>query len=236
MKSLLILITISPILLMMPSFGQNIPTSKRADKAISKTEPSLIAELNEKGLEYGAPIFIRIFKSTSELELWVQGQTAFELFKTYKICTFSGTLGPKTREGDRQAPEGFYFVTPNALNPRSAYHLSFNLGYPNSYDRHHGYTGSALMVHGKCVSIGCYAMTDKNINEIYTLAHAAFKNGQPFFRVHAFPFRFDGNKLDHYSEHKWYRFWLNLKQGYDLFNEKKRPPNTVLENGRYHFE
>ena len=117
----------------------------------------------------------------------------------------------------------------------SRFHLSFNLGYPNQYDRFHKRTGSALMVHGSCVSIGCYAMTDKYINEIYALSVAALKNGQPFFRVHAFPFRLEEEKLAQYKRHKWYDFWTNLKEGYDYFENTLRPPNVTTSNGIYAF-
>lgn len=213
-----------------------IPHSPRSERAIALVESAIRNELKQKGLQYGSPIFIRIFKQSAELELWVKQGRQYELFKIYEICTFSGELGPKTKQGDYQAPEGFYFVKPTGLNPWSAYHLSFNLGYPNAYERTQGYSGSALMVHGKCVSIGCYAMTDSNINEIYTLAHAAFEHGQPFFRVHAFPFRLELESLQNYRDHKWYEFWQNLKQGYDHFNESRIPPNVTVEKGAYHFE
>lgn len=216
-------------------FSETIPTSARSEKATANVKPKLISQLQPLGLEYGSPIYIRIFKQSSELELWVKKRDAYELFKTYKICTYSGGLGPKTRQGDNQAPEGFYFVKPGNLNPWSRFHLSFNLGYPNSYERQHGYTGSALMVHGSCVSIGCYAMTDGYITEIYAMAQAAFEAGQPFFRVHAFPFRMENDAVAAYKTHKWYSFWLNLKEGYDLFANNKIPPNVNVENGRYVF-
>lgn len=212
-----------------------IPTSERSRKAITHTTPALVTALGQKSLTLGNHIFIRIFKQSSELEVWLQQGETYTLFKTYEICTYSGNLGPKTRSGDRQAPEGFYFVTPTQLNPWSQYHLSFNLGYPNAYDRAHAYTGSALMIHGRCVSIGCYAMTDAYINEIYTLAHAAFENGQPFFRVHIFPFRMDANRLERFKRNRWYSFWRNLKEGYDYFLQHGQPPNVTVVNRRYHF-
>ncbi|MCP3866894.1 MAG: murein L,D-transpeptidase, partial [Gammaproteobacteria bacterium] len=163
------------------------------------------------------------------------GEGGFVNFRNYEICTFSGTLGPKLKQGDKQSPEGFYFVGPGRLNPWSRFHLSFNLGYPNRYDRFHGRTGSALMVHGRCVSIGCYAMTDLYINEIYALAVAAFKSGQPFFRVHVFPFKLESERLSEYEDSQWHAFWLNLKEGYDYFNRHKKPPNVEVSKGRYVF-
>ena len=216
---------------------RKIPSSQRSIKAINRVESSLKQQLSLKGLEYGAPIFIRIFKESDKLELWIENNNqTFSLFKSYDICSFSGNLGPKIKQGDWQSPEGFYFVKPNQLNPWSSYHLSFNLGYPNRYDRAYKRTGSALMVHGNCVSIGCYAMTDKYIDEIYALVNAAFENGQPFFRVHAFPFKLNQERLDKEKNNQWYSFWQNLKEGYDYFEEVKIPPNVTVKNKMYAFE
>ncbi|MBB1436523.1 murein L,D-transpeptidase [Pseudoalteromonas sp. SG43-6] len=218
------------------ALSTDIPTSSRAERAISGIEAQLKKELAEKDLKYGAPIFIRIFKDPGVLEVWVEaGEGVFSKFKSYEICTFSGELGPKLREGDNQSPEGFYFVNSARLNPWSKFHLSFNLGYPNTYDRNHGRTGSALMVHGNCVSIGCYAMTDTYINEIYALGVAALQSGQPFFRVHSFPFQLEPETLSKYKSNQWYSFWLNLKEGYDYFKKHKRPPNVEVSEGKYIF-
>ncbi|WP_210418725.1 L,D-transpeptidase family protein [Aliikangiella coralliicola] len=215
---------------------QKIPTSARSKLAIQKHAPILSVKMEAMGLTLGNPIFIRVFKKPGTLELWVQGDDGrFKLFRQYPICTFSGELGPKLQEGDRQSPEGFYYVTPQRMNPSSRFHLSFNLGYPNQYDRAHNRTGSFLMVHGDCVSIGCYAMTDKYIEEIYTIADAAFKKGSPFFRVHAFPFPLDENTLVQYKNNPWYDFWKNLQQGYQWFEKNKRPPDVNVENKRYTF-
>ncbi len=216
--------------------AQDFPSSERAKKSIALVEDSLKKQLSKKGLTYGAPIFMRIFKQSSQLEFWLENSNGqFVLFKTYPICTFSGELGPKLKQGDQQSPEGFYFVNSSRLNPWSRFHLSFNLGYPNAYERYHGRTGSALMVHGNCVSIGCYAMTDPLMNEIYALSEAALKAGQPYFRVHAFPFKLEDENLARYRENKWYSFWLNLKQGYDFFETHKVPPNVEVSNGVYVF-
>ena len=174
--------------------------------------PRLKKKFADKGHSWGSPIFIRIFKQSSELEVWVKKSGKFHLFKTYPICSFSGDLGPKLRQGDEQAPEGFYFVREGQLHPNSRYHLSFNLGYPNAYDRHHKRTGDFLMVHGNCVSIGCYAMTNKGVEEIYLMAEAALTNGQPFFRVHIFPFRLTEQKLGEMKDHKWITFLDKLKR------------------------
>lgn len=223
-------------LLSIGALATDIPTSPRADKAIAAVEPALKRAFAAQGLAYGAPIFIRIFKDSGVLEVWVESDDrTFVNYKNYDICAFSGELGPKLKEGDNQSPEGFYFVDAGRLNPWSQFHLSFNLGFPNQYDRYHGRTGSALMVHGNCVSIGCYAMTDPSINEIYALTVAALKSGQPFIRVHAFPFRLEQEILSEYSGNQWYDFWLNLKEGYDYFQEHKRPPNVEVSNSRYAF-
>ena len=161
------------------------PRLDRSDAVAKRVRPSLETALRAKGLRWGAPVFIRIFKEEKELELWVDEGKHFKHFKTWSICKYSGTLGPKLKEGDLQAPEGFYFVPRSRMNPRSRFHLSFNLGYPNTYDRAHRRTGSALMVHGNCVSIGCYAMTDERIEKIYSLCDASLMNGQPeIHRVH----------------------------------------------------
>lgn len=217
-------------------FKAGFPYSPRSKKAVASVEESLKAALTEKGLEYGAPVFIRIFKQQAILQVWVAREdNTFLHFKDYDICTFSGELGPKLKEGDKQSPEGFYFVSPSRLNPSSRFHLSFNLGFPNQYDRHHGRTGSALMVHGNCVSIGCYAMTDPYINEIYALVQSALEQGQPFVRVHAFPFVMNDENMEKNRASDWYDFWLNLKTGYDHFEKHKKPPQVEVESGIYVF-
>ena len=213
-----------------------IPSSKRSQKAISRAYPLIEPLMDARGLARGSQVFIRIFKQESELEVWLKGiDNKFTLFKIYPICTFSGKLGPKEKQGDRQSPEGFYYVKPNQLNPWSQFHLSFNLGYPNRFDRAHGRTGDALMVHGDCVSIGCYAMTDPYIEQIYTLMHQAFENGQPFIRVHIFPFKMTEQNLKRHQNNQWYPFWLNLKQGFDWFKAKSIPPNVEVLQKRYVF-
>ncbi len=216
--------------------AEGVPTSPRAENAITKVEPGLTRALSEKELRYGAPIFVRIFKDPGILEVWLESASGkYQHFKTYDICYFSGRLGPKLKQGDSQSPEGFYFVNANRLNPWSRFHLSFNIGYPNEYDRYHGRTGSALMVHGNCVSIGCYAMTDAYINEIYALAAKALASGQAFFRVHIFPFPMTDNTLKEYQSTPWHSFWLNLQQGYEYFEAHRKPPNVEVVHGRYTF-
>lgn len=190
--------------------------------------------LGRKGMERGAPIFIRIFKEDSELEVWkARDDGRFYHFKTYPICNWSGKVGPKKALGDRQAPEGFYRVTEEQLNPNSKYHLAFNLGYPNAYDRSRKRTGQWLMVHGDCKSAGCYAMTDALIEEIYALAREAFSGGQESFEVHAFPFRMTSENLARHRRSEHYAFWRTLKQGYDHFETYRLPPTVAVCERRY---
>ena len=215
--------------------GADVPTSLRAQTVIERLTLPLQRALQARGLRYGAPIFLRIFKESKELEMWVQGDTRFHLFRTYKICAYSGDLGPKQQEGDLQSPEGFYVVTPERMNPESNYHLSFDLGYPNTYDEAYGRTGNALMIHGNCVSAGCYALTDADVEEIYALADAALRRGQPAFAVHVFPFRMSRKNLQRFRHVAWLPFWLNLKEGYDLFVKLRRPPRVMVQDQRYIF-
>jgi len=213
-----------------------VPESHRSRKAAEKVSPILSRELKVHQLKLGSPIFIRIFKESKELEVWVKKGDRFQLLKNYPIHYFSGTLGPKLKEGDRQAPEGFYYVSASRMNPNSRFHLSFNFGYPNKYDRALGRTGSALMVHGNTVSIGCFAMTDPLIEEIYTLADQALRNGQKFFRVHIFPFRMTEENMFRHRNSEWIEFWKNLKTGYDYFEKAWSPPGVEVENKLYTFE
>ena len=220
-----------------PGFDkQAVQSSQRSRAALDRVALSLVRDLQSVGLAYGNPVFIRIFKEERELEIWVKKESVYQLFRTYPVAAMSGQLGPKLREGDRQAPEGFYFVPPSQMNPNSRFHLSFNLGYPNTYDRAMGRTGSALMVHGNEVSIGCFVMTDSKIEEIYALTDAALRNGQKFFRVHVFPFRMTERRMKEARSENWYSFWENLKGGYDFFEKTGNPPNVLVRSGKYVFE
>lgn len=194
------------------------------------------ARMAEAGVKPGMPVHIRIYKLESDIELWVQKNGRFERFATYPICMWSGRLGPKLKEGDRQAPEGFYTVTKDALNPNSVEHLSFNLGFPNAYDQAKGRTGSFLMVHGGCASIGCYAVTDGVVDELWAFVTAALDNGQTRIPVHVFPFRMTEKNLRLRSGDKWAPFWANLKTGHDLFARDLVPPKVSVCDGTYVFE
>jgi murein L,D-transpeptidase YafK len=194
---------------------------------------TLEQRLSSLSLTKGTPVFIRIFKEEAILEVWVDTGAEYKHLKDYIICAASGHLGPKIKEGDRQSPEGFYQVGKKHLNPNSKFHLSFNLGYPNAYDRAHKRTGSFLMVHGNCVSIGCYAMTDEKIEEIYALVESALNHGQNYVDVHAYPFRMTKENMDLYEGNIWYDFWTNLKEGYDYFELTHRPPMIKVKAKRY---
>jgi murein L,D-transpeptidase YafK len=218
------------------SNGAGLPSSARSQKAIARQKLVLNRALSDKKMPWGAPIYLRIFKTEKRLEVWLKQGRRFRLFKCYRICTYGAKgVGPKTRQGDGRAPEGFYRVRPEQMNPFSRFHLAINLGYPNAFDRHHGYSGSALMVHGGCVSIGCFAMTDENMEEIYALAHAALSGGQPYFMVHIFPFEMTPRNLNRHRHSKWFDFWCNLKEGYDRFQESNGlPPDVEVKNGQYY--
>lgn len=236
--SLVIAIACVPLLWAMTvpamKLGSESMQKSRESEAAERVRPALKSDLTVLGLKFGAPVFLRVFKQEKLLELWLRAEDQrYVLFRSYPICTYSGELGPKLRQGDQQAPEGFYKVSQRQLNPRSRYHLSFNLGYPNAYDQAHGRTGDFLMVHGSCVSIGCYAMGDQAIEEIYTLVAAALENGQSAFDVHAFPFRLEAASLAAQQHSPWHAFWSELKPAYDAFERERRPPRISARDGRY---
>lgn len=196
----------------------------------------LRADLAAAGFALGDPVHIRIFKRERRLEVWLQREAErCARFRDYPICSYSGGLGPKLEEGDRQAPEGFYRVSRAQLNPRSRHHLGFNLGFPNVYDRQRGRTGSALMVHGGCSSTGCYAITDAGVDEVYAMVEAALAAGQEAVDVHAFPFPLTQAALAAASGHAWLDFWHNLKTGHDLFLREGVPPLVAAARGIYRF-
>jgi murein L,D-transpeptidase YafK len=235
-QSIIKITTIAFLVLLVSTLHPQPPTSPRSTEAINRVKPGLEAELLANGLQWGSPIFIRVFKQEKELEVWIKDGGLFKLFRTYGICTYGRKgLGPKLEEGDGKAPEGFYFVTANQLHPTSRFHLAFNIGYPNRYDRHHQRTGSFIMVHGRCQSDGCFAMTDASMEEIYALADAALRTGQPFFRLHIFPFRMTDRNMQRHRNNEWFSFWENLKAGYDHFELHLNPPDVGVDSGRYTF-
>jgi murein L,D-transpeptidase YafK len=181
----------------------------------------------------GSPIMIRIFKRESELELWMLKDERFQLFATYPICYWSGQLGPKEREGDHQAPEGFYSVELNQLHVSGRHPRSFDIGFPNAFDRTLGRTGSFILVHGGCRSVGCFAMTDPVMEEIYMLVERALQGDQERIQVQVFPFRMTDANLAPFANSKWYNFWLNLKEGYDAFEQTRMPPSISSCQHKY---
>jgi murein L,D-transpeptidase YafK len=205
-------------------------------KAMKELSPEMRAELTQKNMPLESPLLVRLFKQEAELEVWKQDAAGrYELLKTYPICRWSGELGPKVKEGDRQAPEGFYTITPAQMNPNSQFYLSFNMGYPNAYDKAWGRTGSQLMVHGDCSSRGCYAMTDDQIGEIYALARESFFGGQRAFQVQAYPFRMTVANFAKHRNNPNVPFWRMLKEGNDHFELTHQEPVVEVCEKRYVF-
>ncbi|GLK77528.1 hypothetical protein GCM10008171_27820 [Methylopila jiangsuensis] len=196
-----------------------------------------VSLMQEKGMSPSDPILMRIYKEDSKAEIWKKRKSdgRYALLKSYDICRFSGKLGPKVKEGDKQAPEGFYSVAPGQMNPRSSYYLSFNIGFPNKYDQALGRTGQHLMVHGDCLSAGCYAMTDAQMAEIYALAREAFRGGQKAFQVQALPFRMTAENMARRRSDKNIAFWRNLKEGSDHFEVTKLEPKVDACGKKYVF-
>ena len=211
----------------------SLARNARANKPIPE---KLVAEMQSKNMDPQSPMLVRLFKQEAELEVWKQTRDGqFALLKTYPICRWSGDLGPKVREGDRQAPEGFYSITPGQMNPQSSYYLSFNIGYPNAFDRALGRTGSQLMVHGDCSSRGCYAMTDEQISEIYSLGRESFFGGQRAFQVQAYPFKMTPLNMARHRNNPNMPFWKMIKEGYDHFQVTRQEPKVEVCEGRYVF-
>ncbi len=211
-------------------FGSAEDSVPPAERQLPASTQALLAI---KGMKQESPIFVRIFKEESEFEVWKWKDGKFQHFRTYPICAWSGGLGPKVQQGDRQAPEGFYTVSRGQMNPHSLYHLAFNIGFPNAYDASNGHTGASLMVHGDCKSAGCYAMTDAYIEEIYILAREAFNAGQTKFHVQALPFHMTAENMQRHRDSPWYPFWLKLKEGYDAFEATGKPPIVKVCSKQY---
>ncbi len=218
MKKLYIFLAllIIPLLILLMS-----PNTDAAENRVATAKENVAPAL---AAHFGKPVFIRIIKEDYELELWVQEpDSTWRILKTYEIAGMSGDIGPKTAEGDEQAPEGFYRVYPHAMNPRSSYHLSFNIGYPNHYDRSLGRTGSYIMIHGSDVSIGCFAMTDPGIEEIYTLVNEAFLAGTKNVPVQVYPFRMTPERMSEEANSKHYGFWQHLLPGWQYTESHQKP-------------
>ncbi len=212
--------------------GSNTPTLR----SLQPISPQMMAEIEKRQMSKDSPILVRIFKEESELEIWKEDRGGrMALLKIYPICRWSGELGPKIREGDRQAPEGFYSITPSLLNPNSSFYLAINMGYPNAYDKANARTGAFLMIHGDCSSRGCYAMTDEQIAEIYALARESFFGGQASFQIQAYPFRMTPLNMAKHRNSPHMAFWRMLKQGYDHFEVTRQEVKVNVCEKRYVF-
>ncbi len=208
----------------------NLPLAGTPDLA------RLTERLTEKGLKMGSPVLLRAFKSESEFEVWVRKDEQYVRFATYPVCHWSGTLGPKLHEGDKQTPEGFYTVTKAQMRHVGRWPRSLNLGFPNVYDQVLARNGSHILVHGGCSSIGCFAMTNAVIEEIYSLVEQAVAGGQTFVPVHVFPFRLTDANLAAQTDSPWKPFWANLKEGYDFVEQTQRSPKISVCEGKYKFQ
>ena len=228
MKNTMLMIALCALALPILSACEHIqlPTSAKLDTVRSRETGSLTMQMQKQGFTLGAPLHIRIYKEERILETWLYDKALehYRLFKTYPICSYSGTLGHKRHEGDKQAPEGFYDITAERMNPWSQYHLSMNIGYPNRFDQSYDLNGSLLMIHGGCKSQGCYAMGDPAIEEIYLLAESALAKHGGSVAVHIFPFRMNEKNMAKHQNLEWSRFWQNLKTGHDLFQVTNIPP------------
>ena len=212
--------------------GYQLPT-----RAMKELSPEMLTLLDQKNMPKDSPLLVRIFKEESELEIWKQDSTArYELLKVYPICRWSGGIGPKVKEGDRQAPEGFYPISPGLMNPNSQYYLAINTGFPNAFDKANGYSGAFLMIHGDCSSRGCYAMTDEQIGEIYSLAREAFLGGQKAFQVQAYPFRMTAANLARHRDNPNMAFWKMIKVGNDHFEVSHQEPKVDVCEKHYVFD
>jgi murein L,D-transpeptidase YafK len=211
--------------------GNQLPT-----RATKELPPELLSLLRQKKMPKHSPILVRIFKEEAELEVWKQDTTGrFQLLKIFPICRWSGDLGPKLYEGDRQAPEGFYTITPELMNPNSSFYLAINTGFPNSFDKANNRSGSALMIHGDCLSSGCYAMTDEQVGEIYSLARDSLL-GRPSFQIQAYPFRLTPANLARHRTNPNLAFWKMLKIGNDHFEATRLEPKVDVCNRLYVFD
>jgi len=206
------------------------------EKATRELPPALLSLLQQKRMPKRSPIILRVFKEEAELEVWKQDTSGhFQLLKTYPICRWSGDLGPKMHEGDRQTPEGFYSITPELMNPNSNYYLAINTGFPNSFDKANARGGTFLMIHGDCSSSGCYAMTDEQISEIYALGRDSLLGGRPF-QVQAYPFRMTPANLARHRTNPHMAFWKMLKIGNDHFEATHLQPKVDVCGRRYVFD
>lgn len=225
-------IIISLVLFMLTACAHTVPDQPRSPYRSAAPQSAWMKDrTNAAGVAANAPVLLRIFKAEHELELWKQKGDSYVLVAVFEICKFSGELGPKRREGDRQAPEGFYEVKPHQMNPASREWLSFDTGYPNQFDRYYHRTGDSIMVHGGCSSIGCFAIKDGPMQDLYAVMRDAFQAGQSSIQLQIYPRRM-GFAADLSGEHA--DFWQQLQAGYVKFEQTRQPLNVQVINGRYH--
>lgn len=206
-------------------------------EVVLPAKPAALAKrLEAAGFARGAPVYLRIFKEEATLEVWMRKSDRFELFRAYPVCKYDGTLGPKLAEGDRQSPEGFYTVSPAQLRWTGRWYRGFDLSFPNAYDEDQGRTGSAILIHGGCASIGCYAMTNAVVDELFELATEAFDAGQARIAVHVFPFRMTAANLEKHKSEAWASFWERLEPAYDHFEADRVPPRVTVCKSEYKIE
>jgi murein L,D-transpeptidase YafK len=212
------------------------PVDAAPDKALAPIPAATLALMAAKGTNAAAPLVLRSYKKEAEIEVWKRNaQGRFVYIKTFPICRWSGQLGPKIYAGDRQTPEGVYDIPKTQMNPNSHYYLSFDTGFPNAYDRAHGYEGSAVMVHGTCSSMGCFAMTDAVVGELYAIARDALAGGQPAFQLQAYPFHMSAKNMALYRADPSIDFWRQLKEGSDRFESTGEILRWSVVAGRYAF-
>lgn len=228
-------ILMAPVLLV--PFTENALGAKRSSYVTSVTAKAIEISkaFEEKGLKLGSPVFIRVYKQTSEMELWVEKGARYVLFKTYTICRWSGGLGPKYYEGDRQSPEGLYRITSADLIVNARWDRAMNINYPNSFDVMNGRSGSGILIHGKCGSIGCFAIQDRNVEEVYAAVRAALEGGQGYIPVLALPFRFGALAPSKQDTRQMSEFWADLRRADLLFDRDRLPPLAWICDGRYYF-
>ena len=222
------------------SFGAILTGCEDSDGRLVRSHQPIpantLALFDQAGATKTSPVLIRTYKKEAELEIWkMKADGRYALIKTFPMCRWSGQLGPKRKEGDRQVPEGFYSITPAQMNPNSNYYLSFNVGYPNAYDRVHEHGGGSIMVHGACSSAGCFSMTDEQIAEIYAIAREGFAGGQRAIQMQSFPFRMSVENLAKHRADPNIAFWKELKEGSDNFDVTRQEPLVNICNRRYHF-
>jgi len=226
-------------------YGQTRVEVDRVKVAAAEKEKSLIENLRHHGMEkHDVHILIVAFKAEMTLELYAKkrNDAVYTLIAVYRTCMTSGTLGPKRQQGDKQIPEGFYRI--NRFNPKSQFHLSLGINYPNASDKILATAedpGDNILIHGGCFTIGCLPVTDDKIKEIYLYALWARNNKQTDIPVYIFPFRMTESKFRIYStiyakKPELVRFWENLKIGHNkFFSEKKVLDVSVNEHGEYVF-